>query len=943
MTANSSTTLLGASSLDQNQSIDSTRGNLLTDIQQPVPSTPMPSNAIPMALNDTTHHDISTILERPVNLGTFNWSSTDEVLPMKQPYSKYLAGTSSNLKKFDFPQAILEKAPIVVDKLKNYQYFRADIEIEVKFNAQPFLQGALQLVYNPYLEQIGDFRRKGTQYMASQTSCPNEILSIEEGSSLKLICPYANVYDYFDLANADNQFGTVYLNALSALRGNEPASVKYTVFARFVNPTFMVPTHIEVMPTIRDDQDIRRLEAKGYTVAQSSVEPYAASDTGEVETPGPVSKVAKGVTMIADVLSNVPVIGRLASTVAWVSRATMKTAATFGWSKPTTIQPQSKMVIKPCSTMIHTEGNDDAVTLALIQDNGIDGSSFIPENHDEMALSYIFGRPNIFHSQTVSQANFSAQKLLAKWEVSPFSEWQYGEDDDSSTLYLGSFAYASMMGTLWRGEIIFDIRVIKTAFHQGRFAVVYLPETNMKEVPETLGNMLNTNYNVVCDLAGNSMLRVPVPYMSNVPWRKTYKYDKVAKKPNAATLETKTGCMAIYSVVDLSVPPTVSPDVTFYIAHSGGEDYQICRPTCQLAPGFAAQYAQSDVGIYYAQSDTGACTIPENSDPLVPSHKSQDVTGQTSGEYFKSLRSLCKRFGYIGNLSQVDTYTSFRTRHFTEDATGGFRTNAPVNLKTKAPPTPWYMVSFLYRFFHGSSQLKAIPFTSTIFADAFLSYDQDTSNQKNVQELDAYGQPIFAQLQNLSNAFELRTPYYRAVRGDVVNSKLTPVLEDVRTNIRMRNLANTSRTGNMALFEAAGDDYNFYFLVGPPPMVDISNIKAVPTYPSGNSVEVNLSTLTNMVVGTTRNRFTVATYTPARVFDAGKEYGIASSTQDFVKMIYIDGTNEEFPVTSCRISRNTTGYTFDVPKGTGTVDVTPTLAALKAIPKFTVVTDAPPP
>ena len=170
--------------------------------------------------------------------------------------------------------------------------------------------------------------------------------------------------------------------------------------------------------------------------------------------------------------------------MAWVSRAIGKTAASFGWSKPTSIQPQCKAVLKPNNTLIHTEGNDDATTLALLQDNGIDGSSFIPENKDEMSFEYVFGRPNYFHAQTASSTLFSARKKITAWEVSPLSQYQYGNSEDSQTMFLGSFAYASMMGTLWRGAINYDIMVVKTPYHQGRFAVVFLPETNLADVPD---------------------------------------------------------------------------------------------------------------------------------------------------------------------------------------------------------------------------------------------------------------------------------------------------------------------------------------------------------------------------------------------------------------------------------------------------------------------------
>ena len=134
--------------------------------------------------------------------------------------------------------------------------------------------------------------------------------------------------------------------------------------------------------------------------------------------------------------------------------------------------------------------------------------------------------------------------------------------------------------------------------------------------------------------------------------------------PDANTLDTHTGCIAIYSLVDLSFPPTTNDSVTFMIAHSGGEDYQVARPTVQLAPGYQSRYAQSDIGPVF---------IPQDENLLVPSHGSQDVTAQTSGEYFTSLRALMKRFGQFSTLGLSNTYQSFRTRYFTENATSGRR------------------------------------------------------------------------------------------------------------------------------------------------------------------------------------------------------------------------------------------------------------------------------
>nr|QUS52501.1 structural protein [Bivalve RNA virus G5] len=922
---------------DQNTIVDSTRGKLLTDIQMSAEAVPMPSTATQMALNDTTRHEIMSILERPVNLGTFEWKTSDAAIPIQLAPSDYTADTQNYLQQFNFPQDIFTNSPLVVDKLKNYQYFKADIEIEVKINAQPFLQGALMLVYNPYYDQTGDFRRKGTRFLASQTSCPYKIVSVEEGNSLKLICPYANIYDLFDLGNSQNQFGSAFLYVFSTLLGPSSSEIaKYTVFARFVNPHFFVPTQNDVISSARDKHEIKRLESKGYRVAQADVQPVAAKDTGEVSTPGPVSKVASGVTTVADVLSGIPVLGRFASTVAWVSRAVGNTAASFGWSKPTSIQPQSKAVLKPNNTLIHTEGNDDATTLALIQDNGIDGSSFIPESKDEMSFEYIFGRPNFFHSQTAASTLFSARKLITAWEVSPLSQYQYGNPEDSQTMYLGSFSYLSMMGTLWRGTINYDIMVVKTPYHQGRFAVVFLPETNIADVPETLGELLNTNYNVVCNLKdrqdemGRTTFRVSVPYISNTDWRETYKRTSNTDNPgpDAKTLDTKTGCLALYSLVDLSNPPTVAGSVTFYIAHSGGEDYQIARPVMNLAPGFQSRYAQSDIGTVF---------VPEDENLLVPSHTTRDVTAQTTGEYFKSLRAFVKRYGWFADLSQQENYIGLRTRHMTEDPVSGERTISRTNFSDKVLPTPWYMTSFLYRFYNGSSQLKVIPYTANVVADSYLSFDESSVDQLDVAVQESYGQPIFQQHQQVSNAFEVRTPYYRGIRCDVVGSNQTPVLGDVRTNIRCRNRV-SARAQTSSLFESAGDDFNYFFMVGPPPMSDIRNVRALSTFPTGNEVTLDLSGITSVNEMDDFASFINVSFSPDIAITVNGK--IAVSSVESVPLV----TNEQgtilVPVLSCTIFKTgpTTGG-IRVPLG-GNTTAAGAAAAIAAAGPITVITNA---
>ena len=732
------------------------------------------------------------------------------------------------------------------------------------------------------------------------------------------------------------------------MRGaNADETARYTIFARFVNPKFYVPTQNDVISTARDNHDIKRLENKGYRIAQADVKPVSAPDTGEVETTGPVSTLASGVSTVADVLSGIPVIGKVASTVAWVSRVIGKTAATFGFSKPISIVPQSKMIIKPNQTLIHSEGNDDSTTLALLQDNGIDGSSIIPETKDEMSLEYIFGRPNFFHAQTASQELFSGRKLITKWEVSPFSEYQYNNTETAATMYLGSFAYASMMGTLWRGTINYDVMVIKTPFHQGRFAVVFLPETNLDDVPDTLGELLNTNYNVICNLKdrqdemGRTTFRISVPYISNTPWRETYKRTTNTSNPgpDATTLDTKTGSLAIYSLVDLSNPPTVTGDVTFYVAHSGGEDYQISRPVMNLAPGFQTRYAQSDVGAVF---------IPEDENLLVPNSKTQDVTAQTTGEYFVSLRALMKRFNFLSFLKQDNDFVGIKTRSFSENSESGVRNLSRLNFTDEVSPTSWYMISFLYRFYNGSSMLKVIPPRPGMVTEGYLRFDEDLVSQTIHNQTDAIGQPIFQQLQAVSCSYEIRTPYYRGIRCDVVNSNQKPILGDVRTCIRSRNAGGfDDTTAPSYLYEAAGDDFNFFFLVGPPPMMDIKNIKSTSTLPTGNPFLMDVRTVTAVDGATVPFPATTAArtigFTPDLPDLFSTEYGnITSSTVETLPLELNNGQVVDIALTDCLIAKHpSVPATLYLPYDSTQIDFAGTKALWSGISPFEMTSDWP--
>jgi hypothetical protein len=224
------------------------------------------------------------------------------------------------------------------------------------------------------------------------------------------------------------------------------------------------------------------------------------------------------------------------------------------------------------------------------------------------------------------------------------------------------------------------------------------------------------------------------------------------------------------------------------------------------------------------------------------------------------------------------------------------------NFTDRILPTPWYMASFLYRFYNGSSQLKVIPFTPGVIADSYLSFDENTVAQVVSSETLSYGQPLFQQSQQVSNAFEVRTPYYRAIRCDVVDSNQTPLLGDVRTNIRCRNRATFGGTTQASpVYEAAGDDFNFFFMIGPPPMCDIRNVASISTFPTGTPVSINFSGVnTNADVPTNRISYKPVTSTPA-LPTSDENYFIVNPSVESFNIVLLDTSTVVQKLTDCTL------------------------------------------
>ena len=405
---------------------------VMTDIQQPEETVALPSASTPMALAETASHDLDSILSRPVQLYSGNWDSNTSQIVTKLPQAVYNSEGIVPMLTFDFPRDIVANSALINDKLSYFKFFRADLEIELKVNSNQFQQGSLLMVYNPYEEYVTKFRRHGTRFLASQTSLPHAILSLESGSSMKMRVPYANIYDYFDLSDDTAQFGTINIYVLTALRGSTDAEkAGLVVFGRFVDPEWYTPAQFQSTETTSDAVVDRYIDTryKALALIDRLKQKY---DFDATEMVAQSESDARTVSGLGSVMANG--VHSLVKGLGWMARAAHGAATLLGLSKPTdTVMPMAT-VNMPGRYMANTEGKDYSVTLAQLPDNAVDGSAIIPATTDEMDLATVFSREHLFSNLAVDSSEFIAGNLLTSWSVGPFTEERVDSNDSGQSL-----------------------------------------------------------------------------------------------------------------------------------------------------------------------------------------------------------------------------------------------------------------------------------------------------------------------------------------------------------------------------------------------------------------------------------------------------------------------------------------------------------------------------
>nr|APG78049.1 hypothetical protein 2 [Wenzhou shrimp virus 6] len=518
-------------------------------------------------------------LEREVTLVTGMWTKTtpqitdmtaDEVVDpsFKQP----------RLASLNLMPDILAASKLIRDRLSAIAYFRADVEAELRVQANPFVQGALWMWYSPLEDKVDPWRQHLSEHLRSITSYPGSELNLQHPTrSITLTIPYTSE-DQMLPTIGDNHMGRLNLSVLSQLAGaDDSIEASFSIICRLKNIKLygmapINPTSASVpIRAVSRHEELERpptgvREGVKYHIESGPFHTEAAEEEAASKK-GIISSVSDTVSTVADVLSDVPIIGDIAKPVSWISKAVSGVASIFGFSKPTDMTKNTVFSNIPGRGFTHVEGIDQSVSLSALPDNMVETHTTFSDQ-DEMSLAHIFERDFVAGHARWSTGDISST-VVGTLPVYPcplaFSTQVLG----NRCYFLPPSGVVASLFQYWRGCPVLNLKFAKTQFHQGRLLVQYTPPTSGAG-----HHPINQVYTTIIDLSTVDHTGVVIDFTSVIrnKWLEL----------NSTVLENVTaGTITISVLNELIAADTVADFVDIY-AWMHWKNFEVAEPGSAL-------------------------------------------------------------------------------------------------------------------------------------------------------------------------------------------------------------------------------------------------------------------------------------------------------------------------------------------------------------------------
>ncbi len=555
--------------------------------------------------DDITVKDMSVVdfMAKPLLAADFTWNTTQTVDTIIYAVSV---------------DTLLQGNAYWANKIQGFAMYRGTACFKLMINPSPFQAGKLLVHWLPNV----DFRSSvDPSFVAMHnlnicTKLQQPHVEIDcRDTAAEIHIPYVSPTEFVKGKSASEKidWGTIYISVLSplAVGSSSPTTVDCGLYLWFEDFQLAGPC----IPQAGGQKG----KIKKFKVSTMSREAVGVSTK-------PISTALEYGAKAADSLSSVPVLSAFASTASWALRAASGVAGIFGWSKPMLETPPTAVTKQFNRYGAVADGADCSYPLGILPDNRVETTDVISiRDEDEMSFAFLKKVATVTDRATWLGSASSGTTLLSK-TMYPLNNYVAGTTTYSThtanwrvgppSFYLANwFAY-------WRGSFKVLLKIVKTDFHSGRLQITWTPKGYGAVATPNLYNSLIAQRWIV-DIRETNMIEIELPWFI---------------AGNYLPVSQGSGVFDVIVLNELRYPETVSSGVELLFYVSGGDDFELAGPGCSNTTNVPYPFSpQAGDQLIKSGAIDQSATKPHTLEPSTLS----------MGEIFTSVKQLLSRQGVL--------------------------------------------------------------------------------------------------------------------------------------------------------------------------------------------------------------------------------------------------------------------------------------------------------
>lgn len=574
---------------------------------------------------DQGQNDILSIgefLSRPVQIANFQLSS-----------SIYFNG-SYNI--WD----LWSQVPSVRAKLRNFAYFKGDLNVQISLSGMPFHYGRMLVSYQPLNTQNKNLAEHQANLATASawnmlfnnylSQAPGSVtMDVRDNQPVTIHCPFICPKPMLRLFNHSS-------SAISAATSYDDFIDMGGVYFHTLNPIGSVSTTpSDVYCFIYAwASDVELGTSTATQIAITTESKKGKKDEREV---GPVEHYSSGVANFLGHLSKVPYIGNFALASQMIAKGISGISSIFGWSKPTLIKQPLYVKNVGFQNGANTIGYDTnyKITLDPKQEITIDSTFLCDE--DDMIVDKISGVETFITTFDWKVTDSIMVSPIFECGVTPMIGTYIVNTTSVVYTQPSAMQFAATPFSFWRGTIRFRFEVVCSAFHRGKIGFFYEPNIAQATLI-TAQQAMNKQFFKIIDIQETQTIEFDIGWAQTRAWARILDEGVKTYTPNFAPsiaddYDGWNGFIGVIPFTLLQSPDDSNVTINMYVSC---DDLMVNYVTSKYFPDFRSVYTASQKG-------TSNVPVPRM-ELNQSSAETQTICLDFFGERPVSFRSLLKRY-----------------------------------------------------------------------------------------------------------------------------------------------------------------------------------------------------------------------------------------------------------------------------------------------------------